>query len=285
MTNNSMAAAYANTNGTSYTNREMYNKSRGGFSEGKPAFHTSDLGDFDGKMTFGKAPNGSVASIYTWLNNTAAFYEKVDGKWYRISNEKAKEIKDILWAKYSLKIKAEMKAEKAKKKAEEEVRSLSEDEASEGIKGIFGLSYEEILQRIEKVNTSDAKDFFDGGGLTLSIIEKMQDGYDYTITSLICGCTLHNEKSQSTDDDFDVSVKWNLDRTRDAIGYVDKARYCEITACHRGSECRKEFSFQGTDKWDFLVGLNNAVADVLEAYDETEKNSILTQNTQTNEKD
>lgn len=112
MKNTNMAAANANNNNNinnnAYTNREMYNKSRTGWSEGTPAFRNSDLEDFDGKMTFAKAPNGSIASIYSWYDNTATYYEKIDGKWYEIDAERTKQIQDALWDKYCQQMKAEM---------------------------------------------------------------------------------------------------------------------------------------------------------------------------------
>lgn len=81
------------TNG--FSNSEMYNKSRKSDIE-SVGFWTVDFELIKGKTTFSKVPNGTIASVYSWYDNSATYFEKVDGKWYELSEERTEAIQDEL---------------------------------------------------------------------------------------------------------------------------------------------------------------------------------------------
>lgn len=99
--NNSKAAAENaqssnnSNNGIAISNREMYNMSRNGAIE-SVGFWTAGLDYIKEKTTFAQAQNSTIASLCDWIDNGATYFEKVDGRWFELDEERAESIKAAL---------------------------------------------------------------------------------------------------------------------------------------------------------------------------------------------
>lgn len=146
-------SAIRNNNG--FSNAEMYNKSRTGWSEGTPAFRTPDLEYFDGKMTFAKAPNGYIASILSWYDNTATYYEKIDGRWFQLSKERTEEIQSELREKGRKMVEAakqEMETKSIEAELEASFGKLDETDYDDIISEINVNKAMEYIQNLITIN-------------------------------------------------------------------------------------------------------------------------------------
>ena len=92
-----------------FTNSEMYNMSRNGAIE-SVGFWTADLDYIKEKTTFAKAQNGTIANLCDWYDNGATYFEKVDGRWFELDEERAESIKAALREKGRKMVEAAKKA-------------------------------------------------------------------------------------------------------------------------------------------------------------------------------